>query len=114
MDIVSDWMDLFWVPMAIVAAHKGQRGKTVLFVLACVLALRLQVELLTEIGYPTGIFPFLDFSLLQRGFVIYGAFIAVFLSMLHLSREKDPYIYIAAAITVFTVAFCVSSAVMVL
>lgn len=85
-----------------------------MFVLACVLALRLQIELMVEIDYPTGFFPFLDYPLLQRGFIIYGGFTAVFLGLSYLSKEKDHYIYIAAAITVFTIAFCVSSFVMVL
>ena len=114
MNTYLNWMDLSWVVVALLAAHKGQRGKTVLFVLTCVLALRLQVELMNEIGYSTGLFPFFDFPLLQRGFLAYGVFIAIFLSLLHLSRERDPYIYMAAAITVFTVAFCVSTFVMVL
>lgn len=114
MDIILNWIDLAWLVVALLVAHKGQRLHAVLFILVCVLALRLQVELMTEIGYSTGLLPFLTFPLLYRGFFAYGAFIAVFLSLAYFSREKDPYIYIAAAIAVFTVAFCVSSAVMVL
>lgn len=114
MDIFLNWFDLVWVPVALLVVNKGQKLKAVLFVLACALALRLQVELMVEINYPSGFLPLLDYPLLHRGFIIYGVFTAVFLALSFFSREKDHYIYIAAAIAVFTIAFCVSSFVMVL
>lgn len=114
MQYLLNWLDLVWVGIALFALHKGQRLKAVLFILSCVLALRLQVELMQEINYPNGIFHLLNFPLLQRGFITYGAFIAVFLILSHVSREKDPYIFIAASISVFTVAFCASTLVLVL
>lgn len=109
-----DWIDLLWVPLTFFALHKGQRIKAVLFVLSCILTLRLQIELMEEIGYPDGILPLIDYSPLHRGYMTYGAFIAVFLILSHISREKDPYVFIAAAITVFIAAFCVSSFILVL
>ena len=109
-----DWIDLAWVPLALIALRKGQRFKGVMFVLSCIFSLRLQIELMEEIGYPDGILPFVDYPPLFRGFITYGAFIAVFLILSHISREKDPYVFIAAAITVFIAAFCVSSFILVL
>ena len=114
MALIMDWIDLAWIPVALLALHKGQRFKFVLFILICVFALRMQVELMQEIGYPQGLLPFVRFPLLERGMIAYGVFIAVFLSLSHWSREKDPYVFIAAAITVFIVAFCVSSFILVL
>lgn len=114
MDIALNWIDLAWVLIALLILHKGQRLKGAIFALLCILALRLQIELMNGIGYPNGFLNILDFPLLHRGFIAYGAFIAVFFSLLHYSREKNHYIYIAAAITVFTIAFCVSSFVLVL
>lgn len=114
MEFLIDWIDLMWVPVALVLLRKGQRFKGVMFILSCVLTLRLQVQLMERIHYPTGIMHFLEFPLIQRGFIVYGAFIAAFLILSHFSREKDHYVYIAAAITVFMVAFCVSSFVFVL
>lgn len=109
MEHIANWIDLAWIPIALVALHKGQRFKGVMFILTCVFALRMQVEFMQEIGYPTGILPLLDFPMLERGYISYGAFIATFLILSHFSREKDPYVYIAAAITVFIAAFVVSS-----
>jgi hypothetical protein len=114
MEFLTNWMDIMWVPVALLLLRKGQRLKGIMFILACVLALRLQVQFMERIHYPTGILPFLDFPLIQRGFIAYGAFIATFLILSHFSREKDHYVYIAAAITVFIAAFCVSSFVLVL
>ncbi len=114
MDIVLNWLDVAWIPLALFIVHKGQRIKSILFVLACILTLRFQVELMHQIDYPNGLLPFLDIPLLYRGFMAYGAFIAVFLILLHMSRERDPYVYIAASIAVFTMAFCVSSFILVL
>ena len=111
---IMDWVDLVWVPLALLAVHKGQRFKAVMFVLSCVLSLRLQLEFMDEIGYPNGLTPFMTYPLQERGFIAYGAFIALFLILSHYSREKDGYVYMAAAITVFIVAFCVSSFILVL
>lgn len=114
MAYIINWIDLIWVFVALVVLHKGQRMKAVMFILSCVLALRLQVELMFEIGYPTGFFPLLEFPLLERGFMAYSVFIATFLALSYFSRERDTYIYMAASITVFITAFCVSTLVMVL
>lgn len=114
MQIFMEWLDLLWVPIGFLVLHKGQRFKTALFVLSCVLTLRLQVELMQDIGFANGFVDLLDFPLLQRGFIVYGAFIAGFMMLSHYSKERDPYIFIAAAITVFFAAFCTSSLVLVL
>lgn len=114
MEYILNWLDLAWVPVALIALHKGQRIKSVLFILSCMLTLRLQVDLMRDINYPNGVFNLLDIPLLHRGFLVYGVFIAIFLILSHISREKDPYIFIAASISVFTAAFCVSTLVLVL
>lgn len=109
MELIANWIDLAWIPVAFAALHKGQRFKGIMFILVCIFALRLQAEFMTEIGYSRGLLPLLDFPMLERGYISYGAFIATFLILSHFSREKDPYVYIAAAITVFIAAFVVSS-----
>lgn len=114
MENILNWLDLAWIAVALVAMYRGQRLKAVIFVLSCVLALRLQIELMQAIGFPNGWLGFLDYPLLYRGYIAYGVFTALFLSLMNLSRERDHFIFMAAAITVFTIAFCVSTFVMVL
>jgi hypothetical protein len=113
-DYILNWIDLAWVPIALLLVRKGQRVNATLFVLACVLTLRLQVELMFEVGFGNGFFKFVDMPALLRGFMAYGAFIAVFLGLSRWSRERDHYVNMAAAITVYIAAFCVSTFIMLL
>jgi len=108
------WIDLIWVPVAALATKGVFRLKAVLFVLLCSFMLRLQVHLMDDIGFHNGFLHWLHLPLLYRGMIVYGFFIAVFLTLVALSKEHNPYVFIAASITIFTIAFCVSSAAMVL
>lgn len=112
--LLYSWIDLIWIPIAWFVIGKGKKIKGILFVLSCVFTLRLQVELMQEIGKPTGILPFLDFPVLERGYLTYGVAISLFLLLSHYSRKEDPFVYIAAAITVYIAAFCLSSFIMIL
>lgn len=112
--VIYSWLDLIWIPIAFLVVAKGKRLKSILFILSCVFTLRLQIELMHEIGKPAGILPFLDSPLLARGFLSYGLAISLFLLLSYYSRKEDPFVYIAAAITVYIAAFCVSSFVMIL
>ena len=113
-DTIITWADVIWVVIALLVLPKGQKIQGVIFCLICIFSLRLQVELMREVGYPQGFVGLLDMPLLYRGFIAYGLFIAGFLSLLHFSRDDGFYVFIAAAISVFIVAFCVSSFVLVL
>ncbi len=107
-------IDLLWVPVALLCLHKGQRLKAVLFVLACAFVMRLQIELMQSIGYGKGFFRFIDAPLYVRGLVTYSVFILGFFILSHFSPRTDSFVYIAASITIFIAAFCVSTLVMVL
>jgi hypothetical protein len=109
-----DWLDFLWLPLAFLMLRKNQWGKSLFFILACIFTLRLQVELMQAVGQPQGFFNFMEWSSLIRGYVVYGFFILGFLILARWSQEKDPYVFIAASITVFMAAFCVSTFVMVL
>lgn len=109
-----EWIDLLWVPVAAMVTKGAFRIKAVLFVLCCALMLRLQVRLMSTIGFKEGFLDWVDLSLIYRGMIVYGFFIGVFLLLVALSKENNAYVFIAASITIFTIAFCVSSAAMVL
>jgi low affinity Fe/Cu permease len=113
-DYILNWIDLAWVPLALLLVRKGQRLNALIFVLVCILTLRLQVELMLEIGFDNGFFKFIDLPVLMRGFMAYGVFIAVFIGLSRWSRERDVYVNMAAAITVYIAAFCVSTFIMLL
>ena len=113
-DYILNWGDLLWVPLALLVVRKKQRLNAILFVLVCVLTLRLQVELMSSIGFSQGFLKFMDLPALWRGYMVYGVFIGLFLLLSRWSRERDPYVNIAAAITVFIAAFCISTFLMIL
>lgn len=108
------WIDLMWIPVALLTMEKGKRLFTVGFICACVLLLRLQVELMGDIGYANGIFGLMESDAYARGLVTYALFITLFMILAHYSPGVDKSIHIAASITMMIGAFCVSALVMVL
>jgi len=111
-DFIANWLDLIWIPFVFLFAARRHWVTALILVLSSVGMLRLQVELLTEIGYPTGFLPFIDMPLLHRGYVIYGFFLFSFLFLSYFSKRENGYVYIAAAIGIFILSFCLSSAAM--
>lgn len=109
-----NWLDLIWIPLALLIARRGQRIYCLGFVMISIFALRLQVDLMQVLGFEYGFFGLIDFPALWRGYAAYAVFIAMFLGLTRWSKERDPYIFIAAGITVFVSAFCVSTFIMVL
>ena len=114
MSVFINWIDLLWVVVAVLFAKGRYKIYSIMFVIGCVLMLRLQVALMQEIGFAKGILQWIDTPVLFRGMIAYGVFIAAFLGLVGLSKDNNTYIFMAAGITIFTIAFCVSSAVMVL
>lgn len=109
-----NWVDLSWIVIALFVAKGRYKLFSVVFVLSCVFMLRLQIKLMNEIGFGSGFLHWFDMPILFRGMLVYGLCIGLFLGLVALSKEHNTYVYMAASITIFTIAFCVSSAVMVL
>lgn len=109
-----NWIDLLWLPAGFFIVERGKRLLTMGFILSCMILLRLQVELLDEGGFPNGIMGFMESGILTRGMVTYGVFIALFLLIARFSPGVDKSIHIAASISVFFAAFCLSTLIMVL
>lgn len=111
---IIDWIDLLWVPVALMVVERGKRLFTCGFVLSCSLLLRLEVELLQQLGFPRGFFGFMRSDIFLRGLITYGALIAFFLLLAHYSKGSDKNVHMAASITILIAAFCVSLFIMVL
>jgi len=108
------YIDLMWIALVPLLVKKRLWIKTILFILACIIVLRFQVELMEVIGFADGLLNFIHYPLLDRGMITYGVFIALFLILTHFSQDEDAYVFMAAAISVFFGAFIVSSIVLVL
>ena len=114
LSLVYQWIDLFWLAMVFIAADRRHWIFAAGFVLSCVFMLRLQVELLESIGYPTGIFPFMEAPIFQRGLVVYGVIYMLYFLLTHFSRGSKGVVVLAASISVFFFALILSLGVMVL
>lgn len=108
------YLDFFWVPLALVVVHPEQRVKAVIFALCCAFVLRLQAQLMEQIGYPDGFFGLWGLPVLYRGMAGYAAGMAFYLLIARLSPRTNVFVMMAASITIFMTAFCVTCILMVL
>lgn len=102
------WIDLLWLPIALLVTHKGHRLLAMGFVLACVLTLRMQVELMDYIGHPYGFLGILATDVYIRGLIAYGAVITLFLGLAYFSRHTTRMVFLAAALSLYILAFAAS------
>lgn len=110
---VHQWLDLVWLLIAPVLVHPGQRLKVLGFVFVCLLMLRLQVELAETMGFAKGVTGWFTWAPMFRGYVVYGIFIALFLLLSYFSPRSGA-IYLAASLTIFFMAFLVSTIVLII
>ena len=76
--------------------------------------LRLQIEIAQEMGFAKGVTGLIDWPLIIRGYVVYGVFFFVYLLLSYLSPYTRGAIYLAASLTIFFMAFTVSSIVLII
>ena len=114
MENILNYIDLIWIPIVFFAVGKRHRFYAVGFVIACAFMLRMQYELLEEWGFGEEGFPnmLLDSNPFIRGIITYSVFNGLFTVLSLYSKKTDPIIYMAAAISIFFMAFIISSIVM--
>ena len=110
----SEWLDAVWIPVAALVVHKGQKLKAVAFVVLCMMVMRLQIEIVESTGFRKGFTGLMDASLYHRGLIVYGVFITIYLLLSYFSPYTKGVIYLAASISIFFMAFLVSSIVMII
>lgn len=114
MTVLYQWLDVIWLPLVLLAAHKGHRIFALAFVAACIVMLRLQVELIVSTGYPTGYLGILDNPVFQRGLIVYGVFILIYMLLAYFSPGARRIVVMAASLSLFFTAMFISTIVMVL
>lgn len=110
---VWNWLDVLWIPLALVIVHKGQKLKAAAFITLCITVLRLQIEIVEGFGFTKGVTGFFEWPLILRGYVVYGVFSALYLLLSWLSPFTRGPVYLAASLTIFFMAFAVSSVVLI-
>lgn len=111
---LMNWIDLLWLPVAVLVVHPGQRWKAGLFVILCALVMRLQIDIVNSTGFKTGFTGLMDAPLYTRGLVVYSLFILVYLILSYYSPATRGSIYLAASLSLFFMAFIASTVVMVI
>ena len=113
-DLIYQWIDCLWLPIGLVAVRRGQRLMTMAYIATCIISLRTQLELMESIDRGHGVLGLLDLGLYERGLIIYGLVIALFLVLAHFSPRTKGAIFLAAVITLYIFGFCASTLSMIL
>ncbi len=112
--LVPEWVDLLWLPVAVLIVHKAQKLKALFFVIICIASLRLQMEIMASTGFNSGFTGWIKMDSFQRGLIVYSVFIAIYLLLSYLSPYTKGPIYLAASLSIFFMAFISSSLIMIL
>jgi hypothetical protein len=110
----TKWLDLSWLPIAMILVHKGQRLKACAFLAVCMAVMRLQIQIFEDFGLVKGVTGFFDWPLLWRGYAVYGFFSALYIILSYFSPYTKGAIYLAASLSIFFMAFTVSSIVFII
>ncbi|MFK7839871.1 MAG: hypothetical protein AB8B83_06015 [Bdellovibrionales bacterium] len=114
MDIIIKYIDLIWLPVGIVLVHKEQRIVAGAFFISCFIMMRLQIEMMYVIGYPTGILPLLKHPVNLTAMGVYTFFYIIYLALCHWSPGSQKHIFLAATMSVFFAAMLTSQVIMLL
>ena len=109
---IVNFIDLIWIPVALVVVAPRQRVWAVLFVLLCALSMRLQIELMVDAGYGKGFTLLLDSDVKTRATLIYGIFTALYLALVYFSPRTPWAVLLSASIVIYITAFTVSMCMM--
>lgn len=108
------YIDLLWIPLGLLVAHKGQKVFVCGYFLMCFAMLRLQLELMNAISFPKGIIGLMIYDLFDRGILTYGVFGVLYLVLTVFSPGPLKVVFMAFSISLFIAALVVSTIVMVL
>ncbi len=114
MNFLLQWVDVIFLPLALLVVHKYQRAITVGFFIGCMIMLRMQVELMVSTAYAHGILPLLQSHVMARGQAVYIVFFLIYTALAVYSPKSENAIFMAWTISLFFSALFVSMIVMLL
>ena len=112
--MLLNYIDFIWLPVGLFVVHKEQRLVTAAFFIACFIMMRLQIEMMHAIGFPTGILPLIKYPVEITGMVVYMVFYIFFMAMAYWSPRTQKHIFLAASISIFFAAMTASMVIMLL
>lgn len=114
MSFILQYIDLFWLPLGLLAVHKEQRGWALGFFVGCMMMMRMQVELILSTGYEKGFLGVFETAIHQRGQITYSLFYVLYIVLAVYSPNTKGAIFMAASISMFFTAMLVSTIVMII
>ena len=114
MNPLLQYIDLIWLPIGLLVVHKEQRWMTAAFFISCFIMMRLQIEMMVSLGFPTGFLPLITWPVQNTALIIYMLFYLAFLGIAYWSPNSNKHIFLAATISIFFAALFTSMIIMVL
>lgn len=109
------WGDSLWLLAALlIPRRRAHKIYALAYVAACMLMMRLQIELLFDLDYPRGILPLMDMPLYYRGLWAYGTVHVPYFLLAYFSPGSRNIIFMAFSITLFFAGLTLSSLMLVL
>jgi hypothetical protein len=108
LDTLMNWVDVLWLPVAWMVALPHQRKWAIMFVVLCMVTMRLQSELIYSTGFNKGFTQLLSSDVQLRATFIYGVFTLIYLLILYFSPRSGWAVLMSASIVIYFTAFIVS------
>lgn len=112
MSFILNWIDLIWLPIGLVALRKQHRAWGAAFFIACMIMMRLQVELIQSTGFENGFTGFVQMDVHVRGQIVYTLFYILYIVLAVYSPGTKGTIFMAATLSLFFGAMLTSMVVM--
>ena len=114
MNFILQYIDVLWLPIGVLALHKDHRAWAAGFFIACMIMMRLQVELMVSTGFAGGFTGWWDMNVHSRGQIAYSIFYVAYIALALYSPGTKGTIFMAASISIFFAAILTSMIVMVI
>lgn len=108
------WIDSIWLLIALIAAGKKQRLLSLIFIGACMAMMRMQIEMLVAMGYSFGMLKLLPYHIFWRGVASYSLVYVLYFIFIRVFPGSRGVLLLASMISLFFLAFLLSTFIMVL
>lgn len=95
------WVDVVWIPILLLATHRGQRITALLFGVCNIFMMRLMVELMIWFGLSQGALGVLSIGLLLRGFLYFSVVHCLYLLYAYVVRKGAPAMFMSGTVMAF-------------
>ncbi len=112
-NLAPHYIDAAWIPVLALILRKGQRLWAALFVVACMVMMRLMIDFMVEIGYPRGVLGLTNMPLFMRGLWTYGAIYVFYAVMARAFPGTKGIFLIASSLTLFFIAAILFAGIMI-